>query len=71
MNLGEYLINTRPELKNEATFWFKYSLKFFQKNSPDNIDRTLITLAQLCASEKEYVKAEGLFKKALKMLDVI
>ena len=29
LNLGEYLINTKPEMKNEATFWFKYQLKFF------------------------------------------
>jgi hypothetical protein len=55
LNMGEYLINTRPELKNEATFWFKYALNFFQINDPKNIERILVILAQLCASSKEYV----------------
>lgn len=45
MNLSEYILNTKPELKNEASFWFKYVLKFYQKYNPNNIDRTLITLA--------------------------
>lgn len=45
MNLSEYLINTRPELKNETAFWFKYTLHFYQKKCPHNLDRILITLA--------------------------
>ena len=45
LNMGEYLINTRPELKNEATFWFKYALNFFQINDPKNIERILVILA--------------------------
>lgn len=56
-------------LLQEATFWFKYALKFFEKNDPSNIDRCLITLALFCASSKQTLKAEGLYRKALEMLE--
>jgi len=69
LNIGEFLFNTSPEKRNEATFWFKYALKFYEKNDPSNIDRCLITLALFCASAKQYVKAEGLFRRALEMLE--
>lgn len=69
LNIGEFLFNTSPEKRSEATFWFKYALKFFEKNDPSNIDRCLITLALFCASSKQYLKAEGLFRRALEMLE--
>ena len=59
INLSEFLLNTDPNKKNvqitlfifqEAMFWFKYSLKFYEKVDPNNIDRCLITLAVLCNS---------------------
>jgi len=50
LNIQEFLFNTNLEKKNEATYWFKYALKFFEQVDPSNIDRCLITLAIFCSS---------------------
>ncbi|KRW98750.1 Cyclic nucleotide-binding protein [Pseudocohnilembus persalinus] len=69
LNIQEFLFNTSPEKRNEATYWFKYALKHFEQVNPSNIDRCLITLAIFCSSSNQPEKAEGLFKKVLQMLE--
>lgn len=69
LNIGEFLLHTNPEKKKEASYWFKYSLKFYERIDPANIDRCLITLGVLLSSSSQYIKAEGIFRKALEMLD--
>jgi hypothetical protein len=44
-------------------------MKFFEKNDPNNIDRSIILLAWLCSSSKQYDRAEILFRNTLKMLE--
>lgn len=53
MNIGEFLFLTQPNNRNEASYWFKYSLKFFEKLDPQNIDRCLIFLALFCKSSSQ------------------
>lgn len=55
LNIGEFLFNTDPTKRKEATFWFRYALKFFEKNDPANIDRVLILLAVFCGSTKQVI----------------
>lgn len=69
MNIGEFLFLTSPDKKNEAAYWFRYALKFFEKCDPSSIDRCLIFLALFCKSSSQFIKAEGLYRKALDMLD--
>lgn len=69
LNITEFIFNTQPQKREEAQFWFKYTMKFFEKNDPNNIDRSIILLAWLCSSSKQYERAEILFRNTLKMLE--
>jgi hypothetical protein len=52
LNLTEFIFNTAVDKRMEAQFWFKLTMKFFEKNDPSNMDRSLILLAWLCSSSK-------------------
>lgn len=69
LNITEFIFNTDPKKIAEAQFWFKFSLTFFEKVDPDNIDRSLILLAYLCSTSKQNARAEALFRIALGMLE--
>jgi hypothetical protein len=69
LNITEFIFNTQSKKKEEAQFWFKYTMKFLEKNDPNNIDRSIILLAWLCSSSKQYDRAEILFRNTLKMLE--
>lgn len=34
----------------EASFWFKYALKYYESVDPNNIERCLITLGVFCSN---------------------
>ena len=40
-------------LKKEATYWFRFALKFYEKNDPSNIDKCLVYLALFCKSSSQ------------------
>lgn len=44
-------------------------MKYFEKYDPEHLDRILITLAIFCSASKHYMKAEGLYRKVLDMLE--
>lgn len=45
--------------RQEATFWFRYAIRFFEKNDPANIDRCLIYLALFSKSASQVLIAPG------------
>ena len=63
-NLSEYLLLTQAmkgEIDN-AAFWFKLGLKYYERVKPDNIDRHLIMLALFYATRDKQMIAEGLYR---------
>ncbi|EAR94619.2 tetratricopeptide repeat protein (macronuclear) [Tetrahymena thermophila SB210] len=68
LNIQEFIFHTSPQKRFEATFWFKYALRFFETVDPNNIERCLITLGVFCTNYNDVEKAEGLFKQALEMI---
>ena len=50
LNMTDFLLANQPDFTNEINFWFKYTLKCYEKLEPSNIDRALILLAHLLSS---------------------
>ena len=71
LNIGEFLFSIKNQHEEEARFWFKYALQFFQTYDLRKIDRSLITLALLCSQQGKYEKAEGLFQQCLRLLEKV
>lgn len=44
-------------------------MKSFEKTDPENVYKVLIQLAQFYANSKQYIRAEGLFRGALELLE--
>jgi len=70
-NLSEYLLLTqgmKGDIDN-AAFWFKLGLKYYERVKPDNIDRHLIMLALFYATRDKRMIAEGLYRQVLDRLE--
>lgn len=52
-----------------AAFWFRTGLKFYEKNSPDEIERHLVLLALFYYSNKKNMLAEGMFRQVLEKVE--
>lgn len=50
LNLTEFLMAKSPDFSNEINFWFKLSLKCYEKLNPANSDRALIILSHLLST---------------------
>jgi hypothetical protein len=47
---------------DNASFWFKLGLNYYNRVKPDNIDRHLIMLALFYATRDKRMIAEGLYR---------
>ena len=63
-NLSEYFLLTqgmKGKIDN-ASFWFKLGLNYYNRVKPENIDRHLIMLALFYATRNKRMIAEGLYR---------
>jgi hypothetical protein len=66
-NLSEYLLENSDEA---AGFWFRYGLKYYEQQAPDQMERHLLLLGLFYATKNKKMAAEGLYSEALnKMKD--
>lgn len=56
-------------LVQNAAFWFRLGLKYFERVQPDQIDRHLTMLALFYASRDKKMMAEGLYRQVLDKLE--
>lgn len=70
-NLCEYQLMTqalRGELKN-SSFWFNIGLKYYERCSPDSMDRHLTMLGLFCGINGKNMMSEGLYRRVLENHD--
>ena len=53
---------------NNAAFWFRLGLKYFENCRPEDIDHHLIMLALFYATRDKRMMAEGLYRQVLDKL---
>jgi len=70
-NIADLLFNLGPQTKNETAFWIRYAMKVTEKNDPENINRVLLLLAKFYGSSKQFIRAEGLFRRVLELSENI
>ena len=50
---------------NNAAFWFRLGLKYYEKHDIENMDRHLIMLALFYATRDKKMMAEGIYRQVL------
>jgi hypothetical protein len=54
---------------DNAAFWFRLGLKYYERVEPEAIERHLIMLALFYASRDKRMMAEGLYREVLEKLN--
>jgi hypothetical protein len=54
---------------NNAAFWFRLGLKYYEKHDIENMDRHLIMLALFYATRDKKMMAEGIYRQVLDRLN--
>jgi len=70
-NIASFLFSLGSQTKNETAFWIRYAMKVTEKNDPENMNRILLLLAKFYGSSKQYIRAEGLFRRVLELSENI
>lgn len=63
-NLAEYLLMTQAmkgDFEN-AAFWFKCGLKYFERCEPDEIQRHLVMLGLYYTTREKRMMSEGIYR---------
>ena len=55
--------------EQNAAFWFRLGLKYYERVRPEEIDRHLIMLALFYATRDKKMMAEGLYRQVLDKLE--
>ena len=55
--------------KNQAIFWMKLAYDYHEKYLPSDNEKCIMFLALFLEGSKDYIKAEGLFREALRRME--
>lgn len=64
-NIPEEEYNRIMQSRKDAAFWFKLSLKYFERVCPDKLDKQLVLLGLFYSTMNKTKQAEGIFKQAI------
>ena len=67
-NIAEMQLSTNSN-RNEAIFWLKLGYEYTAKYFPGDTEKFLVFMALFYEGSKDYVRAEGLFRQALKTME--
>jgi hypothetical protein len=67
-NIAEMQLSTNAN-KNEGIFWLKLGYEYTAKHFPSDTEKFLVFMALFYEGSKDYVRAEGLFRQALKTME--